>query len=65
MSSRSNQVANRLRGQGVKRGDRVLVMLSNEVALWESMLACIKLGAVLIPCSNLLTPEDLQDRISP
>ena len=49
MSARSNQVANWLRAQGVERGDRVLVMLSNEVALWECMLACIKLGAVLIP----------------
>ena len=39
-------------------------MLSNEVALWESMLAAIKLGAVLIPRSNLLTPEDLRDRMS-
>jgi len=64
MSARSNQVANWLRGQGVERGDRVLVMLSNEVALWECMLASIKLGAVLIPCSNLLTPEDLRDRMS-
>jgi acetyl-CoA synthetase len=64
MSARSNQVANWLRAQGVKRGDRVLVMLSNEVALWECMLAAIKLGAVLIPCSNLLTPEDLRDRMS-
>jgi acetyl-CoA synthetase len=63
MALRSNQVANWLRGHGVRRGDRVLVMLNNEVALWESMLACIKLGAVLIPCSSLLTPTDLDDRM--
>jgi len=63
MSTRSNQVANWLRGHGVARGDRLLVMLNNELALWESMLACIKLGAVLIPCSSLLTPTDLGDRM--
>ena len=64
MAARSNQLANWLRALGVRRGDRVLVMLNNEVALWESMLAAIKLGAVLIPCSNLLTPDDLHDRMS-
>ncbi|QDL36657.1 AMP-binding protein [Rhodoferax sediminis] len=63
MSARSNQVANWLRAQGARRGDRVLLMLNNEVPLWESMLACIKLGVVLIPCSNLLTPQDLRDRM--
>ncbi len=63
MADRSSQVANWLRGHGVQRGDRVLVMLNNEVALWEAMLACVKLGAVLIPSSNLLTPEDLRDRL--
>jgi acetyl-CoA synthetase len=64
MSARSNQVANWLRELGVQRGDRALVMLGNEVALWETMLATIKLGTVLIPCSNLLTPEDLRDRMT-
>jgi acetyl-CoA synthetase len=64
LSARSNQVANWLRSMGVERGHRVLLMLSNEVALWEAMLACIKLGAVMIPCSNLLTPADLADRLT-
>ena len=63
LAARSNQVANWLREHGVQRGERVLLMLGNEIALWESMLACIKLGAVVIPCSNLLTAEDLRDRI--
>src|SRR5215510_3218526 len=53
MSVRSNQVANWLRAQGVARGHRVLLMLGNEVPLWESVLAAIKLGAVLVPCSSL------------
>ena len=63
LSQRSDQVANWLRAQGVQRGDRVLLMLGNELALWELMLACIKLGAVMIPATTLLTPDDLQDRL--
>ena len=63
MSARSSQLANWLRAEGVRRGDRVLVMLGNEAALWETMLAAIKLGAVLIPSSNLLTVDDLSDRM--
>jgi len=63
MSARSDQVANWLRGAGVRRGDRVLMMLGNELALWELMLACIKLGAVMIPATMLLTTDDLRDRL--
>ncbi len=63
MSARSNQVANQLRAWGVRRGDSVLLMLPNELALWETMLACMKLGAVLIPTTMLLSEGDLQDRI--
>ncbi len=58
----SNAVANHLRALGVKRGERVLLMMGNERALWESTLACIKLGAVVVPATTLLTPLDLQDR---
>ena len=63
LSRRSAQVANHLRALGVRRGDRVLLMLGNELALWETMLAAMKLGAVLIPATALLTTEDLRDRM--
>jgi len=63
MSQRSNRVANYLRGLGVRRGDRILLMLGNEVALWDTLLAACKLGAVVIPAATLLGPEDLQDRL--
>jgi acetyl-CoA synthetase len=63
LSMSSNRVANLLSKQGVRRGDRLLLMLGNEVALWETLLASMKLGAVVIPASTLLTSEDLQDRI--
>jgi acetyl-CoA synthetase len=63
LSIRSSQVANFLRDQGVRRHDCVLLMLGNEVALWESTLALMKLGAVVSPATALLTPDDIQDRI--
>ena len=63
LSQRSNQAANYLRGLGVKRGDTLLLMLDNVVPLWEIMLAAIKLGAIIIPATTLLTPTDLADRL--
>src|SRR6201994_1611301 len=63
LSHRSNQVANFLRAQGLKRGDHLLLLLGNVVPLWETMLAAIKLGVVVIPATTLLTPDELQDRI--
>jgi acetyl-CoA synthetase len=63
LSTRSNQVANWLRAQGVARGDRMIVMLGNRVELWETILAAMKLGAVIIPATPLLSPADLVDRV--
>jgi len=63
LARRSNQVANHLASLGVEPGDRVLIMLGNVVALWETMLATIKLGAVMIPATTLLQREDLADRL--
>jgi acetyl-CoA synthetase len=63
LSARSDQVAGWLRAEGVDRGDRLLLMLGNQIELWETILACIKLGVVIIPASTLLAPADLRDRI--
>ncbi len=63
MRERSNRVANFLTGLGLTRGSRILLMLDNQHELWETMLAAIKIGAVLIPSSLLLTKNDLEDRI--
>jgi acetyl-CoA synthetase len=63
LSRRSNQVANFLRAQGLKRGDHLLLLLGNVIPLWETMLAAIKLGVVVIPATTLLTPDELQDRL--
>ena len=63
LSARSNQVANFLRAQGLKRGDHLLLLLGNVVPLWETMLAAMKLGVVVIPATTLLTPDELRDRL--
>jgi acetyl-CoA synthetase len=64
MRTRANRAANFLRALGVKRGDRILLMLGNVPPLWEVMLAAMKLGAVLIPSTTLLNREDLLDRLT-
>src|ERR1051326_2310569 len=64
LSEGSARIANYFRGLGVRRGDRVLLMLGNIPALWETMLAMIKLGAVIIPATTLLTANDVADRIA-
>ena len=63
MSETSDRVANWLRGLGVRPGDRIIVMLGNQVELWETALAAIKLRAVVIPATPLLGPADLRDRV--
>lgn len=63
LATRSGQVANFLVRLGAKKGDRMLLMLGNEVPLWEAMLASIKLGVVVIPATTLLSGADLQDRL--
>jgi acetyl-CoA synthetase len=60
---RSDQVAQWLRGLGVAKGDPVIVMLGNQVELWETMLAVMKLGAVVVPTTTAVGSADLADRV--
>jgi acetyl-CoA synthetase len=64
LAERSDQVATWLAGLGVGKGDRVILMLGNQVELWEAMLAVAKLGAVIMPTTGALGPADLADRIT-
>ncbi len=64
LSGRSMRLARYLHDHGVARGDRVLVMLTNVMPLWETMLAAMRLGAVVIPATVQLTPDDVDDRIA-
>nr|WP_329073272.1 AMP-binding protein [Amycolatopsis sp. NBC_01480] len=63
MAARSNQVARWLSKLGVRRGDSVLLMLGNQVELWESMLAVMKLGAVIMPTTPALGSANLIGRV--
>ncbi|GAA1981658.1 AMP-binding protein [Terrabacter lapilli] len=63
MARRSDQVAAHLAALGIGRGDSVILMLGNQVELWESMLAVIKLGAVVMPTTTAVGPGDLVDRM--
>jgi acetyl-CoA synthetase len=63
LARRSAQVASFFTSLGLTQGDRLLVMLPNCVPLWETMLAAIRLGAVVIPATTLLEREDLRDRL--
>jgi acetyl-CoA synthetase len=64
LSTRSDTVACWLRDHGVQPGHRVLVVLDARPELWETLLACLKLGAVVIPCHVGLTARELADRVS-
>ncbi len=63
LSRRSDQVARWLRGLGVGEGDRVIVMLNNTIELWELLLALLKIRAIAIPTSTLLSAADLAYRV--
>ena len=59
----SNRVANRLAVRGVKKGDRVIVMLPR-VPEWQiALTACLKVGAIPIPCITMLTERDVAYRV--
>ncbi len=64
MANRSDRVATWLAALGVGRGDPVILMLGNQVELWDCMLAVMKLGAVIMPTTTAVGPADLVDRIT-
>ena len=59
----SCQAANCLRASGVERGDRVLLMLPRVPQWWIAMLGLIRLGAVPVPATLLLTARDVAYRL--
>ncbi|MGW0630220.1 AMP-binding protein [Streptomyces sp. NPDC002758] len=63
LSRRSDTVAIWLAGLGVARGDRLMVVLGTQVELWETLLAALKLGAVVVPSHPDLTPDQAADRV--
>jgi acetyl-CoA synthetase len=59
----SDQIAAWLSQHGLAKGDSAIVMLGNQVELWQTMLALIKVGAVIMPTTTAVGPADLIDRI--
>jgi acyl-coenzyme A synthetase/AMP-(fatty) acid ligase len=60
----SDRAARFLAAQGVRKGDRVFVMLPRIPDWYDVVLGCIKLGAVPMPATTLLTPRDIAYRIT-
>lgn len=59
----SDRTARHLLSLGIGRGDRILLLLGNVMPLWEIMLAALKIGAVIVPATPMLTAEELLDRL--
>ncbi len=64
MRTRSDKLAAWLREQGIGQGDPILLMLGNQVELWDAMLAIMKIGAVIAPTTTALGASDLRERIA-
>lgn len=64
LSRASDVLAAWLAEQGVRAGDPVMLMLGNQVEMWESMLALMKLGAVILPTTVAIGAGDLADRVT-
>ncbi len=63
MAERSDRVAHFLQRQGVEPGDRIVLCLPNVSAIWELILAAIKIGAVIVPTTTLATEAEIEDRL--
>ena len=59
----SNKTANFLLSQGIKRGDRVMVIMRRHYSFWIVSLALSKIGAVVVPATFMLKAHDISYRI--
>lgn len=63
ISRLTNQLANLLVRHGIRKGDRVLVVVPR-IPHWQiGMVACLKIGAIPIPCVEMLTARDIAFRV--
>ncbi len=63
IKEQSCRVANVLKDNGVKQGDRVIVILPRLIEWWETMVGCLRLGAIISPGTVQLTAKDIEYRI--
>ncbi len=62
MKKASNQCANYFKTLGIKKGDRVMLVLKRHYQFWFAMLGLNKLGAIAIPATNQLQEHDFEYR---
>lgn len=62
MKQESNRTANYLESLGIKKGDRVMLVLKRHYQFWFAMMALHKIGAVAIPATNQLKQHDFDYR---
>lgn len=60
----SNRIANVLVKDGIKKGDKVMVVLRRHYEYWFTAMALCKIGAIMIPVTNMLTAADFHYRLS-
>ncbi|GEN87644.1 acyl-CoA synthetase MbcS [Oceanobacillus sojae] len=60
----ANKTGNILLKHGLKRGDKIMIMLPRCIEAYELYIAALKSGIIIIPSSEMLRTKDLQFRIS-
>src|SRR5690606_32443262 len=60
---RSNQMANYFAANGLQKGDRIIIMLPRCLEAYTSYMGALKLGLIIIPCSDQLRVKDIDYRI--
>lgn len=63
LSRLSNRAANMFLDMGIKKGDHVMLVLKRNYQFWYTLFALMKIGAVAIPATHLLTPHDYKYRL--
>lgn len=63
IARRSSQIAHHLTGRGVRKGDRVAVMIEPSLAFYSAMFGVIKSGAVAVPMFSLFGPDGIRLRV--
>lgn len=64
MKELSLKMCNVISSYGVKKGDFVMSMLNRRWEYWVLVVACCKMGVVLIPATHMLTPKDVAYRVN-
>lgn len=59
-----NRIANALVEKGLQKGDKLLIMVPRIIEAYETYLAALKSGIIIIPSSEMLTTADLQYRVT-